>query len=442
MWADDKTITLTYSSFGLETSYKVKTATESGFGFTVDQGYKGSGNVIQMDSSKGNGILYNTTSIPGLKSIKVNVSSGNKTYTITTGTSEKPTANSQTGTTGGTYNAASGDSYFQLRVSGRSYFSSIEITYTPADPPTPSITADDVEIDYDATGGSIAYTIAGTGIVDAEVSSGNWLELGTVTESEVPFTCSANTATTARTATVTLTLGFEDKDVTVTQKAAPTATITLNAACTDGEKYYGTYSSSKAFVVPSGLTVSEIKIVEGKLDITNYDTDAVVPANTGVMVSSTTSGDHTITLSVGGTSVLGGENMLKPSGDAGITADGMAAAAPGCKYYRLTMHNAASNPPGEIGFWWGAESGAAFALSANKAYLAVPTGGSSAPSLLWFDDGSTGVDEVRGKMEEVRGDFFDLQGRKVARPTKGIYILLPKGRSVARNVDGKKVVVK
>ena len=128
VWATDQTITLTYRSFGLETSYKEKTATVSGFGFTVDQGYKGSGNVIQMDSSKGNGILYNTTSIPGLKSIKVNVSSGNKTYTITTGTSEKPSANSQTGTTGGTYNAASGDSYFQLKVSGASYFSSIEIT--------------------------------------------------------------------------------------------------------------------------------------------------------------------------------------------------------------------------------------------------------------------------------------------------------------------------
>ena len=280
---------------------------------------------------------------------------------------------------------------------GQGYFNNIVINGPEiVVDPTSSITADDVEIDYDATGGSIAYTIAGTGIVDAEVSSGNWLELGTITESEVPFTCSANTGA-QRTATVTLSFGVDEhKDVTVMQKAAPTATITLNAACTDGEKYYGTYSSSKAFVVPSGLTVSEIKLVEGKLDITNYDTDAVVPANTGVMVSSATSGDHSITLSVGGTSVLGGENMLKPSGDAGITADGMATAAPGCKYYRLTMHNGT-----QIGFWWGAESGAAFALGANKAYLAVPTGGSSAPSLLWFDDGSTGVDEVRGKMDYI-----------------------------------------
>ena len=428
VWADDQTITLDYSSFGLETSYKVKTATVSGFGFTINQGYKGSGSVIQMNSSKGKGILYNTTSIPGLKSIKVNVSSGNKTYTITTGTSEEPTTNSQTGTTGGTYNAASGDSYFQLKVSGASYFSSIEITYTT----THTLT-------YSATNGSISGVFYNT---STEVASGaSVAEGGKVTLTAEPAdgyrfdswnvsgTGSTLSSTTAN--PTIFTMGTANATVTA-NFIATTAKITLNAACTDGEKYYGTYSSSKAFVVPSGLTVSEIKIVEGKLDITNYNTDDIVPANTGVMVSSTTSGNHTITLSdEAGTSVLGANNMLKPSGDAGITADGMAAAASGCKYYRLTMHNAASNPPGEIGFWWGAENGAAFALSANKAYLAVPTGGSGAPNLLWFDNGSTGVDEVRGKMEEVRGDFFDLQGRKVANPTKGLYI-----------VDGKKVVVK
>ena len=130
MWAEDKNITLTYESFGLSTSYAEKTATVDGIGFTVNQGYKGTGNTIQMNSSKGSGILYNTTAITGLKSITVNVSSGNKTYTITTGTTATPTANSQTGTTGGTYNATAGDTYFQLKVSGASYFSSIVITYS------------------------------------------------------------------------------------------------------------------------------------------------------------------------------------------------------------------------------------------------------------------------------------------------------------------------
>ena len=219
-WADDQTITLTYSSFGLETSYKEKTATVSGFGFTVNQGYKGSGNVIQMNSSKGSGILYNTTAIPGLKSIKVNVSSGNKTYTITTGTSEKPTANSQTGTTGGTYNASSGDTYFQLRVSGASYFSSIEITYTP----THTLT-------YYATNGSISGVVFNTSTAvesGASVLEGDKVTLTatpadgyTFSSWEVSGTGSSLSSTTDN--PTTFTMGTANATVTANFVAAATS---------------------------------------------------------------------------------------------------------------------------------------------------------------------------------------------------------------------------
>jgi len=68
-------------------------------------------------------------------------------------------------------------------------------------------------------------------------------------------------------------------------------------------------------------------------------------------------------------------------------------------------------------------------LPAGKAYLDIAV---SAPVLnLSFDDDVTGIADVRSKMEDVRGNFFDLQGRKVAQPTKGLYI-----------VNGKKYVVK
>lgn len=69
-------------------------------------------------------------------------------------------------------------------------------------------------------------------------------------------------------------------------------------------------------------------------------------------------------------------------------------------------------------------------LPAGKAYLDIAV--SSAPVLLLnFNDDVTGIADVRSKMEDVRGNFFDLQGRKVAQPTKGLYI-----------VNGKKYVVK
>ena len=201
--------------------------------------------------------------------------------------------------------------------------------------------------------------------------------------------------------------------------------ITLNAACNDGEKIYGTYSCNKAFTVPADLTVSALKVDgDGKLVVMDYAESDVVKANTGVMVSAATAGDKTIALSAEtGTEKDG--NLLKPSGDDDITAAEMGTAAPSCKYYRLTMHNGT-----QIGFWWGAANGAAFALAANKAYLAVPTG-AGAPSLLWFDNGSTGVNTLNVERETLNGEYYNLAGQRVANPTKGLYI-----------VNGKKVVIK
>ena len=90
-------------------------------------------------------------------------------------------------------------------------------------PSTPSITASNVNLAYDATQGSIGYTLNNaTGNVTAEVTTGDWLTLGTITASAVPFTCSANEAAAARTAQVTLSFtGATDKVVTVTQAGNP-----------------------------------------------------------------------------------------------------------------------------------------------------------------------------------------------------------------------------
>ena len=45
--------------------------------------------------------------------------------------------------------------------------------------------------------------------------------------------------------------------------------------------------------------------------------------------------------------------------------------------------------------------------------------------------GTTGISEVRGKMEEVRGEVYNLQGQRLSQPQKGLNI-----------INGKKVVVK
>ena len=195
--------------------------------------------------------------------------------------------------------------------------------------------------------------------------------------------------------------------------AAATATITIASACTDGEKCYSTYSNASAFVVPEGLTVSTVGVdSEGKLVVNSYNTGDVVAANTGVMVSGA-AGDHIVTLTNADATAAPGANNLHPSSEA-MTGDNL--------FYRLTMHNGET-----IGFWWGAADGAAFSLTANKAYLAVPNNVSLTQGMWFGDNLITGLNTITVDSNAAR---YDLQGRVVSKATKGIQIM--NGRKVIR----------
>ncbi len=205
--------------------------------------------------------------------------------------------------------------------------------------------------------------------------------------------------------------------VKITLQKTERLIISISEKCYDKEsgKYYGTFSSSKAFKVPANLTVEEVAIENEILRVQPYAEGAIVPKNTGVMVSSDTYGDHEAIVSVGGTSVLDSDNCLRPSGDEGITAEAMAEADANCTYYRLTMHNGT-----QIGYWWGAENGAAFALAANKAYLAVPSG-TSVKSNLWFGGVETSI-SAPAALNAENDVIYNLNGQRVSSATKGIYI--------------------
>lgn len=208
-----------------------------------------------------------------------------------------------------------------------------------------------------------------------------------------------------------------------------TATITLSDKCTDGEMYYGTYSSTKPFVVSDDIIVSEISVIDNQLYVEEYASGAVVPANIGVMVSSMTYGNHEVALSEeNGQSVLGEDNMLRPTGDAGITATEMAAKDAACKYYRLTMHKGET-----LGYFYGAAEGAAFNIAAGKAYLAVPEALASKVLGFAIGGGVTGIGAVADNGNAAgQRTVYNLQGQRVnGKLAKGVYI-----------VNGKKVIIK
>ena len=134
-----------------------------------------------------------------------------------------------------------------------------------------------------------------------------------------------------------------------------------------------------------------------------------VPANTGLVLKASSTGSlNLVPVLTGAADDVDGNKM------AGSATATTAIAANGGYILKDGAFHPASNGT----------------LPAGKAYLDIAV--SSAPVLLLnFNDDVTGIADVRSKMEDVRGNFFDLQGRKVAQPTKGLYI-----------VNGKKYVVK
>ena len=82
---------------------------------------------------------------------------------------------------------------------------------------------------------------------------------------------------------------------------------------------------------------------------------------------------------------------------------------------------------GEVGFFPFNATGAA----AGIVVLNVDSSNAGARGLgITFDDETTAIHNVKDNMD-VNKNVYDLQGRSVAKPTKGLYI-----------VNGKKVVIK
>ena len=198
-----------------------------------------------------------------------------------------------------------------------------------------------------------------------------------------------------------------------------TETISIADACTDGTKYYSTYSSLNAFYVPAELTVCEVKVEDDKLTMVPYKTGDLVAPFTGLLISASKSGEYEVEIADMNklddiVTLLEDENALRPSCyPGGLSADVMADMDPDTEFFRLTMHNGTA-----CGFWWGAEDGAAFDIAPNKAYLAVNPESNIKGFLL--NDTTTGIAALNAKAEKDAA--FNLNGQRVDASFKGIVI--------------------
>jgi len=208
----------------------------------------------------------------------------------------------------------------------------------------------------------------------------------------------------------------------------PQITFTTRAISTDpvqmDDNGYTTYASPRALdltALPSGLKAykAEVSAGEGKVRFT--DINQKVAANTGILLAGTAGETYNIPVADSGDPV--GDNAFLVNSTGGTFA-----AEGGYTYFGFKKNSdpitfATFNP-------------STVAIPTNKAYLKVETSllppAEARQLVAVFDDGeTTSLRKIRNEELGIKNAvFFNLNGQRVAQPTKGLYI-----------VNGKKVLV-
>ena len=180
---------------------------------------------------------------------------------------------------------------------------------------------------------------------------------------------------------------------------------------------WATYCSPYALDFTNDIAnLTDVYIITGG-DGSHVTTTSVkggtVPANTGLLLKGT-AGDINIPIVGTSTTDVSGNKLIGKTESYNLAANGgyVLMASPSVGFYKNTN---------------------AFTVGANTAYLPANFDGAGARSFFSLDDETTGINMVNGEGLKVNGSevYYDLQGRRVLYPTKGLYI-----------VNGMKVVIK
>ena len=199
--------------------------------------------------------------------------------------------------------------------------------------------------------------------------------------------------------------------------------------------YWATFSNQSGDSDLGGMNVYTAKVSNGVLAITRCS-DKIVAKGEGVLIKG--SAEYLNAKMLNTTSATAEANndlVATPDETQIIYADS------GHKLYRLTYKSGTS----DLGFYWGlvkndvgsviSDDGSQLKATPNKAYLDITTAAATGPfsaaparGFAFPSDGeTTGIECItitddnlyrNGNAEGI----FDLQGRKVSKPTKGVYI--------------------
>lgn len=184
----------------------------------------------------------------------------------------------------------------------------------------------------------------------------------------------------------------------VDEPAATTTDITIGTA------KMATYSSTSAWEIPEGMEVYTAKYTGGKVKL-NKVTEAVVPANTGVVLYGE---PKTYTANLTTTTATLADNDLFSTANAAYTA-----------IDETTYVLAVNKTDGKVCFGRLAVNNT---VAQGKAYLTISD--SSAAKQLSIDLGgeTTGINTVENATETQNDVYYTLGGQRTVKPLKGLYI--------------------
>lgn len=187
---------------------------------------------------------------------------------------------------------------------------------------------------------------------------------------------------------------------------------------------YATFYTPVAVTIPGTVTAYVISETATN-SVVLKEVTGVVPAGTGLILEGG-EGVHTFAIATEGIPAEFDKGLLQ-----GSTAKTYVTAVANTTYYVLAKPAGAA----DVGLYKAKlDKNKAFLNGANKVYLPVEVAAQAAPAMFSFrrGGGTTGIGELESTANGQQPTaVYDLAGRRVLNPTKGMYI-----------VNGKKVVIK
>lgn len=174
-------------------------------------------------------------------------------------------------------------------------------------------------------------------------------------------------------------------------------------------------SSNKLDFTGTGLKVYSAKVDGGVAKLTEIE-NAKVTNKKGIILAGTAGQTYDVPVNTAGSTTIN-NNELE-----GVIAETAVPWTANDKYNYILQNGAFYKATGDK-------------LKAGKAYLSTTFDVTAAPAArldIVFDGETTAIKSIANSQEQNANNlFYDLQGRRVAQPTKGLYIM-----------NGKKVIVK